>query len=106
MRRDNHMRAHEMLCTWASHKLLLSGTSQGQGYQIGDLKDYSGLPAHSLIPLGVEFTTPEDIAISNFIDQTTDKYREYIEIKYLNALPLSKYKHNNLLDAVVRYLFT
>jgi hypothetical protein len=94
-----------MFCNWASHRLLMYGSSEGLGFQVGFLQDYSGLPAHSLIPRGVEYTTPQDIAIENFIEQTTDKYREYIEIKYINGKPLSKYKHNNLLDEAVRFLF-
>ena len=105
MRRDSHLKVHDMFCTWASHLAIQLGTSEGQGYSIGDMREYAGMPATSKIPKGIEYTTPEDIAITNFLQQTTYKYREYCQIKYLEGKQLSPYKHKDLLAVACKWLF-
>jgi len=92
--------------TWASHIRLLTGTSEGQGYTIGILQEYSGLPPHSLIPKGIEFTTADDLAIENFLTQTTEKYRELAKVEYLDGKKINRYRHNELLETAYKWLFT
>ena len=106
MRQRPHDRVHCMFMTWASHVRLLTGTSEGQGYTIGILQEYSGLPPHSLIPKGIEFTTPEDLAVENFLSQTTDKYRELVKEGYLDGKRLNRHKHRELLETAHKWLFT
>ena len=103
--RSKYDRAHSMLVTWASHIRLITGTSEGQGYQISILQEYSGMPPHSLVPR-IEFTTPEDRAINNFLEQTTDKYRNLVKTGYLEGKRLNRRHHQELLETVSKWLFT
>jgi len=91
--------------TWASHIRLLTGTSEGQGYTIGILQDYSGLPPHSLIPKGIEFTTSDDLAIEGWLSQTTEKYRELVKAGYIDGKKISWYKQDQLLEAACKWLY-
>jgi len=106
MRQSKHDQVHSMLMTWASHIRLLTGTSEGQGYTIGILQDYSGLPPHSLIPKGIEFTSPDDRAIDNFLSQTTEKYRELVKIGYLEGKRLNRYSQKELLTVAAKWLYS
>ena len=73
-RRDRHNQVHSMLMSWASHLLVMQGSSEGQGYTIV-LLDVTGggLPSHSLIPRGVEYTTEDDMRINEFFDAGIQK---------------------------------
>ena len=106
MRRDPVQRVHEMLVTWAAHITIRYQSSEGQGFSIGLLQEYSGLPPHSLIPKGVEFTTPEDIEVENWLMQATEKIQENTIRFYVDKKPVSKYLHNQLLENARRYLFS
>lgn len=105
-RRAPHDKVHSMLMTWASHIRLQTGTSEGQGYTIGVLQDYSGLPPHSLIPKGIEFTTPEDLAIEGWLSQTTEKYRELVRLGYIEGRKLNRYRQTELLETACKWLYS
>ena len=97
--------AHSMLTTWAAHILLMYGSSEGQGYTIGILQDYSGLPPHSLIPKGVEYTSQDDIRINNWLEQTRGKIRENVYKYYLFNQRITKDQHNYLLGHAANFIF-
>jgi hypothetical protein len=98
-------RIHQMIQSWASHILTRLGTSEGQGFSIGILQDYSGLPPHSLIPKGVEFTSPDDIAIENWVFQAPYQIQVNVRKKYLEAQKIKPSLHTELLKNAARYLF-
>jgi len=93
-----------MFVSWASHVRLAAGSSEGQGYTIGMLQDYSGLPACCLIPK-IEFTSPDDLAIESFLSQTTVKYRNLVKQGYIDGRRLTRYKQSDLLETTRKWLF-
>ena len=106
VRQPPRQKAHSMFMTWASHIKIMLGTSEGQGYSIGLLQEYIGLPPHSLIPKGLEFTTSDDLAIQNFLSQTTEEYRILARRKYLDGEIINRYRHEALLESAYKWLFT
>ena len=95
-----------MLMSWASHILVMQGSSEGQGYTIV-LLDVTGggLPPHSLIPRGVEYTTPEDIAIGEWLQQASKKIRENTQKKYLEHKSITKDQHYWILKSASKWLY-
>ena len=95
-----------MLMSWASHILVMQGSSEGQGYTIV-LLDVSGggLPPHSLIPKGVEYTTEDDIKINDFLMQASRKIRENTQKKYLEHKQITKDQHYWILKSASKWLY-
>lgn len=106
MRQSREQQVHNMLVTWAGHLIARLDSSEGLGYSIGILQDYSGLPPHSLIPKGVKFTSPEDIAVENWLMQAPENIQENTIIKYVDRKPLTARLHTELLVNARKYLFT
>lgn len=95
-----------MLMSWASNILVLQGSSESLGYTIVMLDLPGGsIPPHSLIPRGVEFTTPEDIALNEWVMQAPRKVRENTKKKYLEHKSITKDQHYWLLRSATKWLY-
>jgi len=100
-----HERIHSMIVTWASNVLIQMGSSEGQGYTIAFLQEYSGLPPHSLIPKGVRFTSADDLAIQNWLASTDDRIRALVKEKYLEHNRINKNQSTEILRDAARFLY-
>lgn len=99
-------RIHQMLVSWASDYHRRCNSSRGAGYRMGSF-DYSPCgKAGPNIPVGMEFADEGSRAIELFIQQTTNRYKEYITIKYIDGAKLSPYKHRDLLKTIEQWLYS
>ena len=95
-----------MLMSWASHIMVLQGSSEGQGYTIVVLDaGGSGVPPHSLIPRGVEYTTEDDRKINEWILQCPKKIRKNVQLKYLDHKQISRDQHYWLLRSACKWIY-
>jgi len=84
----------------------MHGSSEGQGYTIVSLEPRGGgLPPHSLIPRGVEYTTEDDMRINEFLMQASMKLRENAQKKYLEHKSISRQQHYWLLKSACKFLY-
>ena len=106
IRNSIHDRVHHMISSWASSVLIQLGSSEGIGYTIAILQDYSGLPPHSLIPKGVKFTSADDLAIENWLSQTKPKIQKATIDKYIERKPINKNQATEILKDAARFLYS
>jgi len=100
-----HDRAHNIISAWASNVLIQIASSEGLGYTIGILQDYSGLPPHSLIPKGVKFTTPDDLMVENWFSDAPEKIRKWTIMKYIDRRSINKNYETEILKSASKSIF-
>jgi len=95
-----------MLQNWASNILLLQGSSESLGYTVVILDAAgTGIPPHSLIPRGVEYTTESDIKINEWILQAPKKIRINTQLKYLEHKKISRDQHYYILRSACKWIY-
>jgi len=95
-----------MLQNWANNVLVLQGSSESIGYTIVVLDAAgSGIPPHSLIPRGVEYTTEADRKINEWIIQASKRIRENTKRKYLEHKSITRDQHYWVLRSACKWLY-
>lgn len=100
-----HDRAHTIISSWASSVLIRIASSEGLGYTIGILQDYSGLPPHSLIPHGVNFTSPDELLVENWLSAAPENIQKWTITKYIARRSLNKNYHTEILKSAAKSIF-
>ena len=98
-------RVHCMLQTWASDVILSLSTSQGQGYAVMLMGEGSGLPPHSLIPVGVNYTSDDTKLIEAWLWQASDVLRHNAVRIYIDRAKHSRDQKNYLLNQAAKFIF-
>lgn len=98
-------RAHWMIQGWASEAILSLSTSQGQGYAVMMMGEGSGIPPHSLIPVGINFSSRETKLVDQWLWQASDLIRNNTVKIYLLHERASRDQRNYLLNKAAKYFF-
>jgi len=85
--------------------MIKNGTSEGMGYTMVISGESSGLPPHSLIPKGVKFTSPDDLAVENWFNQASKTIQKNTKAMYIEGKKISKDQHSFLLKSAAKWLF-
>ena len=94
-----------MLMSWASHVLLRMGSTADQGFAACFLADYTGVPAHSQIPSGIEFTSGDDLAIESWLTQTTRTIQDNTIKKYIKKEIISRDQSYKILKSAKCWIY-
>ena len=98
-------RVHCMLQTWASEVILSLTTSQGQGYAIMLIGEGCGLPPHSLIPFGLQYSSDDSKRVEDWLWQASDVLRRNTVRIYIEHQKHSKDQKNYLLNEAAKFIF-
>jgi len=98
-------RAHSMIQDWASDVILSLSTSQGHGYAVMLMGEGSGIPPHSLIPVGINFSSRETKLVYQWLWQASDLIRNNTVKIYLLHERASRDQRNYLLNKAAKYFF-